>query len=143
MMRVIFIITSIVSSISAEKLEAAVSPATALLFLSGLLDAAVLVLLIDEGSSSDAEVAAYSLRHTAQATLVGARTWGGVFGCGETSLVDGTSVTHPTYAMHVHGAGWAIENHGVEPDVAVAIAPHDAAAGGRPPRRTLYSPCCW
>ena len=46
--------------------------------------------------------------------------------------MDGTSVTHPTYAMHVHGAGWAIENHGVEPDVAVAIAPHDAAAGRDP-----------
>ena len=29
-------------------------------------------------------------------------------------------MTHPAYAMHVHGAGWAIENHGVEPDVAVA-----------------------
>ena len=79
----------------------------------------VLVLLIDESSSSDAEVAAFSLRHHAQATLVGVRTWGGVFGCGETMLVDGTSVAHPAYAMHVHGAGWAIENHGVEPDVTV------------------------
>ena len=41
-------------------------------------------------------------------------------------------MTHPAYAMHVHGAGWAIENHGVEPDVAVALAPHDAAAGRDP-----------
>ena len=92
----------------------------------------VLVVIIDEGSSSDAEVAAYSLRRAAQATLVGARTWGGVFGCGETTLVDGTSVTHPAYAMHVHGEGWAIENQGVEPDVTVAVAPHDAAAGRDP-----------
>ena len=92
----------------------------------------VLVVLVDEGSSSDAEVAAFSLRRAAHATLVGARTWGGVFGCGETTLVDGTCVTHPAFAMHVHGAGWAIENRGVEPDVAVAVAPHDAAAGRDP-----------
>ena len=70
-----------------------------------------------------------SARGGHSATLVGARTWGGVFGCGETQLVDGTVVVHPAYAMHVHGEGWALENRGVEPDVAVPIAPHDAAAG--------------
>ena len=90
------------------------------------------MVLIDEGSSSDAEVAAFSLRRAAGATLVGARSWGGVFGCGETQLVDGTVVVHPAYAMHVHGEGWALENRGVEPDVAVPIAPHDAAAGHDP-----------
>ena len=51
---------------------------------------------------------------------------------GETTLVDGTSVMHPAYGMHVHGEGWAIENHGVEPDLAAAVAPHDTAAGRDP-----------
>jgi tricorn protease len=30
------------------------------------------------------------------------------------------------------GVGWAVENHGVDPDVEVTIAPHDWAAGRDP-----------
>jgi len=30
------------------------------------------------------------------------------------------------------GPGWAVENHGVDPDVEVTIAPHDWAAGHDP-----------
>jgi tricorn protease len=47
-------------------------------------------------------------------------------------LVDGTLVAQPKYAYWFAGGGWALENHGVDPDVEVTIAPHDWAAGRDP-----------
>ena len=47
-------------------------------------------------------------------------------------LLDGTMVTQPASALWVDGVGWAVENHGVDPDVEVIIAPHDWAAGRDP-----------
>jgi hypothetical protein len=38
----------------------------------------------------------------------------------------------PKYAYWFAGVGWALENHGVDPDVEVTIAPHDWAAGRDP-----------
>ena len=65
--------------------------------------------------------------------VVGTRTWGGVIGIdGRYTLVDGTSVTQPRYALWFEGSGWGIENYGVDPDVEVDIAPQDWAAGRDP-----------
>jgi hypothetical protein len=47
-------------------------------------------------------------------------------------LVDGTIAAQPKYAWWFAGVGWAVENHGVDPDVEVTIAPHDWAAGRDP-----------
>jgi tricorn protease len=65
-------------------------------------------------------------------TVVGTRTWGGVIGCYFNDLVDGTLVTQPASALWLPGVGWGVENHGAEPDVEVAIPPHDWAAGRDP-----------
>jgi tricorn protease len=61
---------------------------------------------------------------------VGTRTWGGVIGIDmRYRLADGTTVTQPRYAFWFEGgAGWTVENYGVDPDVEVAIAPHDWGA---------------
>ena len=67
------------------------------------------------------------------ATVVGTRTWGGVRGVDfKYELVDGTIAAQPKYAWWFAGVGWAVENHGVDPDVEVTIAPHDWAAGRDP-----------
>ena len=69
------------------------------------------------------------------ATVVGTRTWGGVLGVDlKYELVDGTMMAQPKYAWWFAGVGWAVENHGVDPDVEVTIAPHDWAAGRDPHR---------
>ena len=44
----------------------------------------------------------------------------------------GTLVTQPTSALWFADVGWAVDNHGVDPDVEVTIAPHDWAAGRDP-----------
>ena len=64
--------------------------------------------------------------------MVGTRTWGGVIGCYFNDLVDGTLVTQPASALWLPHIGWSMDNHGAEPDVEVAIAPHDWAAGRDP-----------
>ena len=52
------------------------------------------------------------------------RTWGGVIGIDDRyDLVDGTTVTQPRYSSWFERFGWGIENHGVDPDVEVKLAP--------------------
>jgi len=53
--------------------------------------------------------------------LIGARTWGGLIGIsGVPSLIDGGSVTVPTFRMYNLDNTWFKEGHGVDPDIAVA-----------------------
>ncbi|MFI6443595.1 PDZ domain-containing protein [Kitasatospora sp. NPDC050543] len=88
------------------------------------------VALADEFSGSDGDIVNAAIQALGIGPVVGARTWGGVIGIDSRySLVDGTGVTQPKYASWLEGYGWGLENHGVDPDVEVLIAPHDWAAG--------------
>jgi tricorn protease len=66
--------------------------------------------------------------------LIGMRTWGGLIGIsGVPPLIDGGSVTVPTFRMYNPDGTWFKEGHGVEPDITV---PEDlgAMAKGRDPQ---------
>ena len=91
-----------------------------------------IVAITDEYASSGGDVVIQALKSYGIATVVGTRTWGGAISCYFNELVDGTLVTQPTSALWFADAGWAVENHGVDPDVEVTIAPHDWAAGRDP-----------
>ncbi len=91
-----------------------------------------IVAITDEYASSGGDVVIQALKSYGIATVVGTRTWGGVISCYFNELVDGTLVTQPTSALWFADVGWAVENHGVDPDVEVTIAPHDWAAGRDP-----------
>jgi tricorn protease len=93
-----------------------------------------MVALCDQNAGSDGDVVSIGFRERGLGPLVGMRTWGGVIGIDmRYRLVDGTVVTQPRYAFWFEGGtGWGIENHGVDPDVEVAIAPHDWATGSDP-----------
>jgi tricorn protease len=90
--------------------------------------------LCDQNAGSDGDIVSIGFRRRGLGPLVGMRTWGGVIGIDmRDRLVDGTIVTHPRYAFWFEdGVGWGVENYGVDPDVEVAIAPHDWAAGHDP-----------
>jgi tricorn protease len=91
------------------------------------------VAIADENAGSDGDIVTQALKSYGIATVVGTRTWGGVIGIDmKYALVDGTGVTQPKYAFWFDDAGWAVENYGVDPDVEVAIPPHDWAAGRDP-----------
>ena len=65
-----------------------------------------------------------SFRQLKLGPVVGKRTWGGVVGIdGRYHLVDGTTTTQPQYSTWFHHAGWAVENHGVDPDFEVEDTP--------------------
>jgi tricorn protease len=92
-----------------------------------------IVAITDGYASSGGDLAVQALKSYGIATVVGTRTWGGVIGVDlKYVLVDGTLVAQPKYAYWFADVGWAVENHGVDPDVEVAIAPHDWAAGRDP-----------
>ncbi len=91
------------------------------------------VTVTDEFSGSDGDIVSAAVKTLALGPLVGTRTWGGVIGIDSRySLVDGTLVTQPKYATWMEGVDWAMENHGVDPDVEVVITPQDRAAGRDP-----------
>ncbi|WP_405365822.1 PDZ domain-containing protein [Kitasatospora sp. NBC_00039] len=91
------------------------------------------VALADEYSGSDGDIVNAAIQALKIGPVVGTRTWGGVIGIDSRySLVDGTLVTQPKYAFWMEGYGWGVENHGVDPDVEVPIAPHQHAAGEDP-----------
>jgi tricorn protease len=93
-----------------------------------------MVALCDQYAGSDGDIVSMGFRQRNLGPLVGMRTWGGVIGIDlRYRLADGTMVTQPRYAFWFEGgAGWTVENYGVDPDVEVAIAPQDWAAGRDP-----------
>ncbi|GAA0215949.1 S41 family peptidase [Saccharothrix mutabilis subsp. mutabilis] len=91
------------------------------------------VAIADEFAGSDGDIVNVAIKQLGIGPVVGTRTWGGVIGIDmRYDLVDGTVVTQPRYASWFQGAGWGVENHGVDPDVEVVITPQDRVAGRDP-----------
>ncbi|MFN3194158.1 MAG: S41 family peptidase [Aureliella sp.] len=65
--------------------------------------------------------------------LIGRRTWGGLVGIqGEPPMIDGSSVTAPSFAYYETDGTWGIEGHGVDPDIEVIDDPAKMVDGGDP-----------
>jgi tricorn protease len=95
------------------------------------------VALADENAGSDGDMVTAAIRILRLGPVVGARTWGGVIGIDEGfTLVDGTAITVPRYAIWLDRFGWGVENHGVDPDVEVLISPADWAEDRDPQLET-------
>ena len=91
------------------------------------------VMIIDEGAGSGGDMLPWMFRKFAVGPLVGKRTWGGLVGIGGTPvLMDGGSVTAPSFAIWVPDGGWVVENEGVPPDHDVEMTPKDVIAGKDP-----------
>ncbi|MFJ7130376.1 S41 family peptidase [Streptomyces sp. NPDC098101] len=88
------------------------------------------VALADEATSSDGDMITAAFKLLGLGPVVGQRTWGGVVGMtGRHRLGDGTHITVPMNAAWFPEYGWSLENHGVEPDLAVLRTPLDWAEG--------------
>ncbi len=65
--------------------------------------------------------------------VIGMRTWGGLVGIsGNPSMIDGSSVTSPTFAYYELDGTWGIEGNGVEPDIKVVDDPAKMVGGADP-----------
>jgi tricorn protease len=91
------------------------------------------VCLINHYSASDGDIFPFYFRKYGLGPLMGTRTWGGVRGIrGPWGLLDGGYVTIPEDALYDLDSQWALENHGVDPDMLVDDSPADWAAGHDP-----------
>jgi tricorn protease len=84
------------------------------------------VMLMNGWSGSGGDAFPDYFRRKKLGPLIGMRTWGGLIGIsGVPPLIDGGSVTVPTFRMFNPDGTWFREGHGVEPDIAV---PEDLGA---------------
>jgi tricorn protease len=91
------------------------------------------VMLIDEGAGSGGDMLPWMFRHFKVGPLVGKRTWGGLVGVsGYPTLMDGGSVTAPSFGFWTAEEGFGVENVGIPPDYDVDIWPKDYIAGKDP-----------
>src|SRR6185295_4744357 len=88
------------------------------------------VMLINGWSGSGGDAFPFYFRQAGLGPLVGTRTWGGLIGIsGAPSLVDGGTVTVPTFRQYSPQGQWFAEGHGVEPDIRVPEDPTELAKG--------------
>jgi len=90
-------------------------------------------MLINGWSGSGGDCFPFYFKQSKLGPLIGLRTWGGLIGMtGSPSLVDGGSVTVPTFGIYDKSGEWIIEGYGVDPDIAVVDDPGEMARGGDP-----------
>jgi tricorn protease len=91
------------------------------------------VVLINGQAGSGGDAFPYYFRELKLGPLIGARTWGGLAGVsGNPPLMDGGTLTVPTFRFLTTEGAWAVEAEGVSPDIEVIDAP-DALARGEDP----------
>jgi tricorn protease len=89
------------------------------------------VMLINGWSGSGGDAFPDFFRKAGLGPLIGTRTWGGLIGIsGAPQLIDGGSVTVPTFRMYDPDGTWFREGYGVDPDIKVPEDPTSLAKGG-------------
>ena len=90
-------------------------------------------MLINGWSGSGGDCFPYYFKQSGLGPLIGQRTWGGLIGItGAPGLVDGGSVTVPTFGIYDLNGSWIIEGFGVVPDIEVVDDPTQLAKGVDP-----------
>lgn len=80
----------------------------------------VKVMLINGWSGSGGDAFPDYFKKRQLGPLIGMRTWGGLIGIsGAPGLIDGGSITVPTFRMYNTDGSWFKEGHGVDPDIKV------------------------
>lgn len=78
------------------------------------------VMLINGWSGSGGDAFPDYFKKRGLGPLIGTRTWGGLIGIsGTPELIDGASVTAPSFRMYNLDGTWFREGHGVDPDIFV------------------------
>jgi tricorn protease len=90
-----------------------------------------IVVLVNEGTSSDGEVFAEGIRRLGLGKVIGTRTWGGeIWLTASNILVDKGIATAAEFGVYGPEGIWLIEGHGVDPDIVVDNPPHATFQGG-------------
>jgi len=90
-------------------------------------------MLVNGWSGSGGDCFPYYFKQSNLGPLIGLRTWGGLIGMtGVPGLIDGGSVTVPTFGIYDVKGEWIIEGYGVDPDIEVVDDPALMAKGADP-----------
>ena len=90
-------------------------------------------MLVNGWSGSGGDCFPFYFQKQGLGPVIGTRTWGGLIGMtGAPALIDGGSVTVPTFGIYSTKGEWIIEGHGVDPDIAVVDDPSIMAKGNDP-----------
>ena len=90
-------------------------------------------MIINESAGSGGDALPYMFHLRKLGPMIGTRTWGGLVGLsGNPGLIDGGSVTAPTFAFYKLDGTWGVEGHGVDPDIEVMDDPSLMLQGGDP-----------
>ncbi len=88
------------------------------------------ITLLNHWSASDGDIFPWLFQRYGLGKLLGTRSWGGVRGIrGNWKMMDGGYVTIPEDALYTLDSQWAVENHGVDPDIVVENEPADLLSG--------------
>ena len=88
------------------------------------------VMLINGWSGSGGDAFPDYFRKAGIGPLIGSRTWGGLIGItGAPTLIDGGTITVPTFRMYDPDGNWFKEGHGVDPDIVVPEDPTTLSNG--------------
>lgn len=91
------------------------------------------VMIVNEYAGSGGDAMPQYFRRRGLGKLVGKRTWGGLVGIsGYPPLLDGGSVTSPSFGTISPEGAWEVENVGVAPDIEVEVDPKLSAQGRDP-----------
>ncbi len=81
-------------------------------------------MLINGLAGSGGDMFPWLFRRSDLGPLIGTRTWGGLVGItGGPALLDGAAVAVPTFGIYEADGTWAVEGHGVAPDIEVIDDP--------------------
>jgi|SRR5579871_2505278 len=89
--------------------------------------------LLDANSASDGDIFPWMFRNAGLGPLIGERSWGGVVGITDHGpLMDGGSVFVPEAGYAKANGEWAVEGHGVDPDIVIENDPKSVIEGRDP-----------
>jgi tricorn protease len=88
-----------------------------------------MILLINQGSASDAEIFPHGFRYLGLGKLVGVATAGAVIGTSNQTLLDGSTTFRVPRTGWMTPDGKNMENLGIAPDMLVENRPEDLLAG--------------
>jgi len=89
--------------------------------------------LLDGNSASDGDIFPWMFHTAGLGPLIGERSWGGVVGITDHGpLMDGGNVNVPEFAYAKADGEWAVEGHGVDPDIVVENDPKSVIEGHDP-----------
>ena len=89
--------------------------------------------ILNENSASDGDIFPWMFKASKLGSLIGKRSWGGVVGITDHGpLLDGGTVNVPEFGHADANGAWAVEGHGVDPDIVVDNDPKSVLDGKDP-----------